>query len=77
MSLGILIACFWYLTAAGARMRKGARSAVSVVYGWAYRKYYVDEVVEGVVVERYRPIAVPPFFIAQRPYGDIAQIVVG
>jgi NADH-quinone oxidoreductase subunit L len=51
MSLGIGLACIWYLTAMGERFRKACRATVSGIYGWAFRKYYVDEAVEACVIQ--------------------------
>ncbi len=51
MSLGIALACFWYLTAVGARFRKASRAAIERIYQAAYRKYFVDELVEISVIK--------------------------
>ncbi len=51
MSLGIAIACFWYMTALGARVRKAARASIAGIYKLAFNKYYVDEVVEACVIQ--------------------------
>jgi len=51
MSLGIAIAFFWYMTEMGARVRKACRAAIPRIYGWAFHKYYVDEVVEAGVIQ--------------------------
>jgi NADH-quinone oxidoreductase subunit L len=50
MALGIGTAAWWYLTAGGDRARRAARRAIAPFYRAAERMYWVDEVVEAVVV---------------------------
>ena len=47
---GIALAAVWYLTGFGARLRQSMRAAVSPVYAAASRMYYIDEIVEGLLI---------------------------
>ncbi len=70
MSLGIALAAFWYLTAVGERFRKACRAAFSRLYGWAFNKYYVDEVVEALLIQ-------VTLFLAQLSAWFDSQIIDG
>lgn len=51
MSLGIGIACFWYLTRKGESVRKSMRAAIAPIYYAASKKYWIDDFVEVVFIQ--------------------------
>jgi NADH-quinone oxidoreductase subunit L len=51
MSLGIATACFWYLTKKGEVVRKQMRAAIAPLYKAANRLYYLDDIVEYLIIQ--------------------------